>query len=268
MWSFSRSGTPFGVRGQITVASPAATLRRGHGHRIPPGASRRARSAVTVGHTHQQVIAMAKIRGSQKGLTMIEVLVSLMIFLVVLLAIYQLFDTSHATYASGTRKQDVQQQARLAMDEIVKRVRMAGYFPENFDGGTPCRPRQPDPGRHCERPGRVRRHGSGRRQQDLPVLLRRQLDPRQHGRASTPRCRDVHLQSGRSLGRQRHRSSRFQYFDATANAAVLAPTLDGQALGAVPDMTTPTRSGIPSGRSSSRSPRGRRSSTRIRRCTP
>ena len=67
---------------------------------------------------------------------MIEVLVSLMIFLVVLLAIYQLFDTSHATYNSGTRKQDVQQQARLAMDEIVKRLRIAGYYPENFDANT------------------------------------------------------------------------------------------------------------------------------------
>ena len=75
---------------------------------------------------------MANIRGFRKGLTMIEVLVSLTIFLVVLLAIYQLFDTSHATYESGTRKQDVQQQARLAMDEMVRRVRMAGYVPENL----------------------------------------------------------------------------------------------------------------------------------------
>lgn len=76
---------------------------------------------------------MTTIRGFRKGLTMIEVLVSLAIFLVVLLAIYQLFDTSHATYASGTRKQDVQQQARLAMDEMVRGLRMAGYVPENYD---------------------------------------------------------------------------------------------------------------------------------------
>jgi prepilin-type N-terminal cleavage/methylation domain-containing protein len=76
---------------------------------------------------------MANIRGFRKGLTMIEVLVSLTIFLVVLLAIYQLFDTSHATYESGTRKQDVQQQARLAMDEMVRAFRMAGYVPENYD---------------------------------------------------------------------------------------------------------------------------------------
>jgi prepilin-type N-terminal cleavage/methylation domain-containing protein len=76
---------------------------------------------------------MANIRGFRKGLTMIEVLVSLTIFLVVLLAVYQLFDTSHATYQSGTRKQDVQQQARLAMDEMVRALRMAGYVPENYD---------------------------------------------------------------------------------------------------------------------------------------
>ena len=76
---------------------------------------------------------MANIRGFRKGLTMIEVLVSLTIFLVVLLAIYQLFDTSHATYQSGTRKQDVQQQARLAIDEMVRALRMAGYVPENYD---------------------------------------------------------------------------------------------------------------------------------------
>lgn len=76
---------------------------------------------------------MARMGGFRKGLTMIEVLVSVMIFLVVLLAIYQLFETSHATYASGTRKQDVQQQARLAMDDIVRTLRMAGYVAENFD---------------------------------------------------------------------------------------------------------------------------------------
>jgi len=76
---------------------------------------------------------MTNIRGFRKGLTMIEVLVTMTIFLVVLLAVYQLFDTSHATYQSGTRKQDVQQQARLAMDEMVRALRMAGYVPENYD---------------------------------------------------------------------------------------------------------------------------------------
>jgi len=83
---------------------------------------------------------MPKLRGFRKGLTLIEVLMTLTIFVVVLLAIYQLFDASQRTYASGTRKQDVQQQARLAMDEMVRALRMAGYVLENYDldaGGNP-----------------------------------------------------------------------------------------------------------------------------------
>jgi prepilin-type N-terminal cleavage/methylation domain-containing protein len=81
-------------------------------------------------------MTMAKMRGFRKGLTLIEVMVSLLIFLVVLMALYQLFDTSHSTYSSGTRRQDVQQQARLAMEEIVRSLRMAGYVSENYDALT------------------------------------------------------------------------------------------------------------------------------------
>jgi hypothetical protein len=47
-----------------------------------------------------------------------------------------IFDRSNATYNSGTRKQDIQQQARLAMDEMVKRIRVTGYYSENFDTNT------------------------------------------------------------------------------------------------------------------------------------
>jgi len=79
---------------------------------------------------------MATVRGFRKGLTIIELMISVLIFLVVLLALYQIFDTSHATYSSGTRKQDVQQQTRLAMEEIVRSLRMAGYVPENYDANS------------------------------------------------------------------------------------------------------------------------------------
>jgi prepilin-type N-terminal cleavage/methylation domain-containing protein len=72
-------------------------------------------------------------RKSHDGFTLIEVMISLGIFLVILLAVYQVFDSSHRTYASGTRKQDAQQNARLAMDEMIRGLRMAGYYPENFD---------------------------------------------------------------------------------------------------------------------------------------
>jgi prepilin-type N-terminal cleavage/methylation domain-containing protein len=75
-------------------------------------------------------------RGSRKGFTIIELVISLSIFLLVLMAIYQIFDRSNATYNSGTRKQDIQQQARLAMDEMVKRIRVTGYYSENFDANA------------------------------------------------------------------------------------------------------------------------------------
>jgi prepilin-type N-terminal cleavage/methylation domain-containing protein len=69
---------------------------------------------------------------SQEGFTLIEILISLSIFLLVLLGIYELFDWNRATYVSSQRKVDVQQNARVALDEIVRQIRMAGYFPENF----------------------------------------------------------------------------------------------------------------------------------------
>ncbi len=69
----------------------------------------------------------------QQGFSMVELVLILAFIPVILLAIYQLFDTGSATYRSGQRKVDVQQNARVALDETVRQLRMAGYFPENFD---------------------------------------------------------------------------------------------------------------------------------------
>lgn len=76
---------------------------------------------------------MPTIRGSRDGFTLVETMFTVAIFMLVLLGVYQVLDTSHSTYTRGTKKQDVQQTARLAMDEMVKRLRMAGYISENFD---------------------------------------------------------------------------------------------------------------------------------------
>jgi type II secretory pathway pseudopilin PulG len=69
-------------------------------------------------------------------LSLIELLISLSIFFIILLAIYLVFESSQSTYSSGTRKQDAQQQARMAMDEMVRQVRMTGYYPEQFDANA------------------------------------------------------------------------------------------------------------------------------------
>jgi prepilin-type N-terminal cleavage/methylation domain-containing protein len=75
---------------------------------------------------------------SHNGFTVVEVLISAVIFLVIMMAMYQLFTSSQANYAGGTRKANVQQNARLAMEEMVRDLRMAGYRPE--DGTSNAQP--------------------------------------------------------------------------------------------------------------------------------
>ena len=74
-----------------------------------------------------------RIPSRQQGFSLVELVIGMAIFLLVLIAIYQLFDTGSATYRSGQRKVDVQQNARVALDEVVRQFRMAGYYPENYD---------------------------------------------------------------------------------------------------------------------------------------
>jgi prepilin-type N-terminal cleavage/methylation domain-containing protein len=69
-----------------------------------------------------------------RGLTLVETIITLAIFLVVLLALYSVFDSSNAVYQSGRRKSNVQQDARTAMEEMSTRIRMTGFFWENFFG--------------------------------------------------------------------------------------------------------------------------------------
>jgi Tfp pilus assembly protein PilW len=172
---------------------------------------------------------------------MIEVLVSLMIFLVVLLAIYQLFDTSHATYASGTRKQDVQQQARLAMDEIVKRVRMAGYFPENF-APVPAVPALANRIRVGAANGLAVYGDMDQTGASKIFLFCFDGSSIRYNTGAFNAATSYTCNQGEALADNVTALS-FQYFTAataTTPPALLAPPLDAQGLGATPDMTTTT----------------------------
>lgn len=62
-----------------------------------------------------------------RGFTMLEMLVAATIFLIVMTAIYMVYDVGEASYNRGTRKWDVQSQARVALERISREVRMAGY---------------------------------------------------------------------------------------------------------------------------------------------
>jgi type IV pilus assembly protein PilW len=69
----------------------------------------------------------------QDGFTIVEVLVALSIFLLILMGIMQVFEPSNLAYQTSQRKLNVQQNGRVAMDIMVRQIRMAGYFPENID---------------------------------------------------------------------------------------------------------------------------------------
>ena len=64
---------------------------------------------------------------------MVELLVALSIFMLIVVGILQIFEPSNAANLSSQRKLSVQQNGRVAMDVIVRQIRMAGYYPENFD---------------------------------------------------------------------------------------------------------------------------------------
>lgn len=187
---------------------------------------------------------MAKIRGFRKGLTMIEVLVSLTIFLIVLLAIYQLFDTSHATYSSGTAKQDVQQQARLAMDEMVRSLRMAGYVAENFDATT---------GNELANTARIHvgtanalavfgsLDGSGTSAVFLFCQRNTSLVAKRNTNTADPAaytCSDADVAAGNVIANDVS-LLRFTFFDQ--NGTQLAASLDGKAAGAALDLAPRTQ---------------------------
>jgi prepilin-type N-terminal cleavage/methylation domain-containing protein len=75
------------------------------------------------------------------GFTVIEILIAMAVGLVLLLGVYVVFDSSTATYARSTNRQDTQQAARHAMVELTRQIRTAGFFPENFPApGQPLTP--------------------------------------------------------------------------------------------------------------------------------
>ena len=70
---------------------------------------------------------------NQKGVGLIEMMIYVVLSVIVLTSIYRLLDSNRATYASGESKMNAQQNARVGVDEIDRELRMAGYYPENFD---------------------------------------------------------------------------------------------------------------------------------------
>lgn len=184
-------------------------------------------------------------RRAQSGFTIIEALVSTALFAIAFLAVLMTYSQNRRIYADSTRRIDLQQNARLAVAEITRQLRMAGYFPENV-ADPPASPLLADPIRVATESalavyGDI--DGSGASGVVLYCLdgavLRRGLAPPDDADAYTCSAGDVLAENVAGLT--------FAYFDADANP-VPDPAggtyeLDGEDLGAIPDLSDTTERG-------------------------
>lgn len=65
------------------------------------------------------------------GFTLLEALISLAVFAVIFIAILQVYDSTQQSYIRGEARVDLQQNVRVAIDEIMHDARLAGYDPSN-----------------------------------------------------------------------------------------------------------------------------------------
>jgi prepilin-type N-terminal cleavage/methylation domain-containing protein len=70
--------------------------------------------------------------GNDQGFTLIEILIASAIFAMVLVGIYVIYDANQATYTRGEGRANLQQNVRVALDEMTRELLMAGYDPTNI----------------------------------------------------------------------------------------------------------------------------------------
>jgi len=181
----------------------------------------------------------------RNGFTLIEILISMAIFLMLFMGIYQVLDANRMTYHTGQMKLDAQQTARLALNEIVRRLRMAGYFPENFSP-TPPSPLLANPIQVATNSGLAiygDAEGSGTSTvfvfcRDTGNVLRRVTGPPTQDATFACANGELMAENITALG--------FTYYDGNGNPIPSPPTapfqLDSQDLnGAVPGFGTTTQ---------------------------
>ena len=70
-----------------------------------------------------------------KGFTLMEILIALFLSSIVLTVIFKVFITQHQNWAIQEQVTDMQQNARAAIDELTRQIRMAGH---ELPLGLPC----------------------------------------------------------------------------------------------------------------------------------
>lgn len=64
-----------------------------------------------------------------RGFTLLETLISAALFSLVITGVYLLYTTMQNTMSRGELKSDLQQNARVGLDQMTREIRMAGYDP-------------------------------------------------------------------------------------------------------------------------------------------
>jgi prepilin-type N-terminal cleavage/methylation domain-containing protein len=66
-----------------------------------------------------------------RGFTLVEILIASTIFALILLGVYVVYETNQGTYVRGEARSNVQQNVRVALDQITRELLMAGDDPGN-----------------------------------------------------------------------------------------------------------------------------------------
>src|SRR3990172_4098681 len=65
------------------------------------------------------------------GFTLAETLIAAAIGGVILVGLYLVYDVNQMTFIKGEQLADLQQNARIGIDRIVRELRLAGFYPED-----------------------------------------------------------------------------------------------------------------------------------------
>jgi type II secretory pathway pseudopilin PulG len=196
------------------------------------------------------------------GFTIVELLIASSIMIVALIGVYLTFDTTWATYSRGQGRAEVQQNGRVAMDQMTRQIRMAGYFPENY-AIPPAAPPLANPlhlGTDSAFAFFGDADGSGASSvflfcltQDLsnpaqPTYILRRVKTQAPAPPALPPAAAYTCAAGDILAEFPARTGTtlsFTYYDVSGNPIPSPPTppyqLDGQVLGAVPAFAVTTQ---------------------------
>jgi Tfp pilus assembly protein PilW len=177
---------------------------------------------------------------NEDGFTLLEALVSISGFLVVMIAMLQIYSAAVNLRGRAERRLDLQQNVRVALGQFTREIRLAGYFPENF-APTPPVPALDDPIRVAT-DSAFAFYGDGDGSGASAVFLYC-LDGSDLRRARLASGAATICSAG-DLVAERVQSLQFRYFDAN-NAPVPDPPdapyqLDGENIGGAPSLTDTT----------------------------